>query len=894
VIGKRFGSYEVIAKLGEGGMGEVYRARDTKLGRSIAIKVLPEAVAQDGERIARFEREAKALAALNHPHIATLHGLDEVDGRHLLVMELVEGETLAERLARGPIKLEETLRIATQIAEALEAAHEKGIVHRDLKPANIKLTPDEKVKVLDFGLAKAMDSAPEHSGLTNSPTLSVMATAAGIILGTAAYMSPEQAKGLPTDHRSDVFSFGCVLYEMLTRQQPFQGETVPDIMASVMAREPSLAALPPDLNPRLVVLLKRCLEKSRKQRWQAIGDVRAELEAIATEPRAVATIAVASARSPWRIAIPVALITAIVVGSATFFASRMLTRPAVASLPATFSVRVEGATITSPNRAALAVSPDSSQMIVVAGRGLFIKSATEVTPRVLTGSENFVAVNSPIIAPDGQSVAFWAISDGTIKRMPITGGSALTVCSARQPNGMTWSGDTIVYSTGTELLRVSANGGTPESIVKFKQGEFGYGPDVLPSGAILVTMRRTMMDWSDAAVVAYAPGSDTGRVVIERANDARYAAPGYLFFARSGVLYAIRFDPTTLTTRGDAIPLIEGVRRAAVNTSAVAQYAFAAGALLYAPGPITGATAGQLLGLFDDSGAATMLDLPALNYVEPRISKDGNHIVYGVVDATETSLWTYNLATKTAPRRLTFGGVNRHPAFSPDGKRIAFQSNRDGDAGIFVMPSDGSAVPERITKPADRRSHVPQSWSDDGSLLLFDESDQSGAYQLQLYSFRDRAVQPTKITSSVATAAVLSPDGRWLMYTARQGSARAAVYVEPFPATGAKYQISKPVEDGHHAVWGADGTHAFYTPGPGTQMIRVNFTTKPSFSFSDGIVLPRPFSNVPPTSERTFDRSSAGQFLGLRTSRSPEANTLRAEEFHVILNWRTLLAQKLP
>ena len=319
--GTRLGPYEVVAPLGAGGMGEVYRARDTKLGREVAVKVLPEALASEPNRIARFEREAKMLASLNHPHIAALYGMEESGGRHFLVMELVEGQTLAERLERGGLPVEEALTIAQQVAEALEAAHEKGIIHRDLKPANVKITPDEKVKVLDFGLAKAMDAESAAPNLSQSPTLSVMATHAGLILGTAAYMSPEQAKGFAADRRSDVFSFGCVLSEMLTGRQAFQGETAQDILASVLVREPDLALLQPNFNPRIAELLRRCFEKNPKRRWQAVGDLRAEIEAITTAPRAMAATADVGARPEplWRrlalVGAPALLIGASVMGA---------------------------------------------------------------------------------------------------------------------------------------------------------------------------------------------------------------------------------------------------------------------------------------------------------------------------------------------------------------------------------------------------------------------------------------------------------------------------------------------------------------------------------------------------------------------------------------------------
>jgi eukaryotic-like serine/threonine-protein kinase len=416
-IGQQLGSYEITALLGKGGMGEVYRARDTRLNRDIAIKVLPDVFANDPERIARFHREAQSVAALNHPNIAAIYDLEEVDGAKFLVLELVEGDTLADVLQRGPLPVNETLNIAHQICEALEAAHEKGVIHRDLKPANVKMTPEGKVKVLDFGLAKALDSVPASQNLSYSPTLTLAGTQAGVILGTAAYMSPEQAKGFNTDQRSDIFSFGCVLYEMLTGRATFDGDTVSEVLASVLKSEPDLNLLPKDLNPRVQDLLRRCLEKNPRRRWYAIGDVRVEIETVCANP----TVAVQEephvvrSKLSWKRVIP-ALVGTLIVGVAAG-ASTWYFRPSTPLIVTRFPITLaEGQQFTNIGRSIVAISRDGTQMVYVANRGLYRRSMSELEARLIPGTDTQGAVLNPVFSPDGRSIVFWSGADSTIKK----------------------------------------------------------------------------------------------------------------------------------------------------------------------------------------------------------------------------------------------------------------------------------------------------------------------------------------------------------------------------------------------------------------------------------------------------------------------------------------------
>jgi serine/threonine-protein kinase len=904
--GTRLGPYEIVSPLGAGGMGEVYRARDTKLGREVAIKVLPEALAFDSDRIARFEREAKVLASLNHPHIAALHGMEQSSERHFLVMELVEGETLAERLRRGAMPADEALTVAQQIADALEAAHEKGIVHRDLKPANVKITPDEKVKVLDFGLAKAME--PVGAGLqagpgalTHSPTLSMMATQAGVIIGTAAYMSPEQAKGFPADQRSDVFSFGSVLYEMLTGRQPFQGDTAPDILASVLAREPDLTALPPNLNPRIAELLRRCLEKNPKRRWQAVGAVRAEIEAIAAAPRSGPASAQALApRLPlWRRAMP----TAVAALAATGLTAAVAWNLRPSQLPLAVSrfafTLPDGQQFTNTGRQVIAISPDGSQMVYVANQRLYVRSMAQLDPQVISGTQITQGILNPVFSPDGRSIAFYSNADRTLKRIAISGGAAVTLGPAGALFGMSWGPDGIAFGQGIGgIMRVSENGGKPELLVSGKDDEVTYGPQILPGGeAVLFTIPDGVAGdrWDRAQIVVQSLESGERKVIIAGGSDARYLPTGHIVYALGGTLLAVPFDLARLEVLGGPVPIVEGVSRAGIATGTVHFDISDTGSLIYIPGPTFVVASAQLdIALTDRNGGVEPLNLPPGPYQYPRVSPDGKRIAFGTDDAKEAVIWIHDLAGTSAMRRLTFGGRNRLPVWSSDDRHVAFQSDREGDLAIFWQSVDGTGTPERLTTPDPGTSHAPESWSPDGEQLLFSVTTGS-SMSLWTLSLQDRKAMPFgDVQSTIPSNAVFSPNGRWVAYSSNEGTGIPNVYVQPFPATGAKYQIlSNQRENTNTPLWSPNGDELYYIPRQGGFAV-VRVTTEPAFAFGKPVDVPRRFPAAGPGAPRTFDITPDGKIVGVVAAGETESGEPTTPHIHVVLNWFEELKQRVP
>jgi serine/threonine-protein kinase len=875
-------------------MGEVYRARDSKLGREVAVKIVREGLAADPERVLRFEREAKVLASLNHHHIAALYGMEMSADRHFLVMELVEGETLADRLRRGPLSVDETLRIAGQITEALEAAHERGIVHRDLKPANVKITPDEKVKVLDFGLAKAVETDRAGGTSSDSPTLSMMASQAGIILGTAAYMSPEQAKGFPADHRSDVFSFGVVIFEMLTGRQPFQGETAADVLASVLVRDPELSRLPPDLNPRLIEVVRRCLEKSPKRRWQAIGDLRAELEAIAQAPRALpAASQVIVPRPFWRRALPVTLV-AIAAGSLAAGAAWYL-KPSAPSTVMRFVVEPPDSQRLFPGgRNAIAISPDGQVIVYASGGRLFVRSLQAFDAKPIPMSKSYQVVTSPVFSPDGRSIAFYGVSnEPTIDRINLSGGTPLKLCGADgAAYGISWERDELLFGQTTGgISRVSANGGQPQQVIAVNDGEITNAPQRLPGGQILFAVTKGPGNdrWDNAQIVVQTPGASDRKVVIERGSDPRYLPTGHIVYSVSGTLLAVPFDASRLEPKGGPVPVVEGVRRAAAGVAGSATFSVSGtGSLIYVPGPPFGATASLALTLSDRTGAVETLRIPLGSYDAPRASPDGRQIAVGTTAGQEAIVWVYDLAGTTTLRRLTYGGNNRYPVWARDSARVTFQSDREGDPGLFWQRADGSGGAERLTKPEPGVRHLPESWSPIEDTLLF-SSGKGPEFTLWTFSLTTRTATPFGgVHSTNQISASFSPDGRWVAY-----AGTGNVFVQPYPATGAVYQVFGRGDAGRHApIWSHDGKEILYNPGPGA-FEAVPFFTRPNVNFGAPVDVPRPFETGPPLLRRQYDMTRTGKILGVAVPGQGRATT-QSSQINVVLNWFEELKQRVP
>ena len=899
--GARLGSHEIVGLLGAGGMGEVYLAQDTKLNRRVAIKVLPEAYASDPERIARFHREAQAVAALNHAGIAAIYDLAEADGTKFLVLELIEGDTLADRLRRGPVPPEEALHISKQIVEALEAAHERGVCHRDLKPANIKLTADGTIKVLDFGLAKFLQSRPSAPQMTHSPTLSLAGTYPGVILGTAGYMSPEQAKGFEADQRSDIFSFGCILYELLTGRQSFEGETASDILASVLKSEVDWNALPPRLNPRLIELLRRCLEKNPKNRWHAAADVRVEIDALIGRAVVVEEPQVAApARMPfWKlaaIATTFALAGALVAGAAAWWL-----KPVPLQSVTRFMLTLpEGQAFTNAGRHVIALSPDGTNLVYVSQFQLYVRPLSGLEGRPIAGTQSpaGTGVINPAFSPDGQSIVFRHGAESSLKRVALSGGASLTICPADQVYGLSWHEDGIVFGqAGKGILRVSPNGGVPEVIASIGQDELADTPTLLPRGrGVMFSVRKLIQNWDQADIVVQ-PLGGTRKTVLSGGANAHYLPSGHLAYALGGVLLVVPFDLDTLTVTGGPVPMIEGVRRP-VGTGtnlapATAQYTISQrGNLAYVPGPVsTGNTQQVDLALYDRKGDHEPLKLRSAAYQAPRVSADGKWVVFETSDDRNAHISVYELNGRSAIRRLTFNDNSRAPIWSHDGQWIAFQSDRDGDQAIFRTRADGSGTAERLTTAEKGKTHTPQSWSPDGEHILFSESGFGDftSSSLWVYSMKER--KASRYGTMTAREATFSPDGRWVAYGTRDvQSATNVVFVEPFPATGAKYQLP---QSGGHPVWSRKGDELITNASP-TESYITTVTTSPAFAFGP----PAPFTRRnrleanPTVSRRQIDTLADGRIIGVLSQTA--ASSVNSAQIVVVLNWLDEVRQRVP
>jgi len=822
--GTQLGCYEIGVQIGAGGMGEVYQAHDSKLGRDVAIKVLPEAFAHDAERLARFQREAKMLASLNHPNIATIHGLEESNGAQYLVMELVAGATLAERLKReGALPIEEALKICGQVAEALEAAHEKGIIHRDLKPANVKVTPEGKVKVLDFGLAKAFAGDATNDDPSNSPTLSMAATMHGVILGTAAYMSPEQARGKAVDKRTDIWAFGCVLYELLTGKQAFAGDDITDILAAVVRAEPDWQALPAATPMQVRALLRRCLQKDKTLRLQAAGDARIEIHEALTAPVPAEPVA-AQRKSRERLvwAAAASALALIAIAFAIGFVLRAPKPPQ--SLPAvrlSTEIGADASLFTGGGSDAI-LSPDGTRLALVAAgsdkkRRIYIRSLDQLQAAALAGTEN---ARGPFFSPDGQWIGFFA--DGKLRKISVQGGAAVTLCDAVDDRGGSWGEDgTIVFtpdSNGVALSKVSSAGGTPQPLTTLnKQAgeETQRWPQVLPgSKAVLFTSNTHGNNYEDADIVVYSMASGQRKTVQRGGFYARYLPSGHLVYMHEGTLFAVPFDLKRLEATGQPAPILEGV----VTSPSVggAQFSFSeTGNLVY----VAGGTAGQNISIYwmDHEGKFTPLRETPGAYYDPAFSPDGKRLALEIFDGKRSDIWVYEWE-RDALTRLTFAGeANRFPVWTPDGQRIVYSSlEKGGVYNLWWIRADGAGDAQRLAE--SKSKYTPQaagSWRPDGKVLAFRESNPGTGDDIMTLSIEGdeksgwKPGEPKPFVNSAFAELepAFSPDGRWLAYISNE-SGNNEVYVRPFPGPGGKWQIS--TGGGLYPKWSSNGKELFY------------------------------------------------------------------------------------
>ena len=825
--GTQLGPYNIVAPLGAGGMGEVYRATDSRLKRQVAIKILPSAVAADPDRLARFQREAEVLASLNHPQIASIYGLEDAADVKALVMELVEGPTLADRIAQGPLALDEALPIARQIAAALAAAHERGIVHRDLKPANIKVRNDGTVKVLDFGLAKLSSTGPGAGDFSQSATLTSPAvTTMGLILGTAAYMSPEQARGRDVDKRTDIWAFGAVLYEMLTGLRAFAGDDVTETMAAVVKSTPDWGALPADTPAPVVALIQRCLEKDRNARIGDIavaqfllGDNASNAVSRAGAPRAWATTAGMIRVLPW-------LLAAVALGIAGgwILGRRPAATPEIARLQMSVlpAEQVTSANVSSrPVRHALAISPDGRLAVFCASRNnvaqLYARALDREDATPIPGTEGGVA---PFFSTDGSSIGFWVGS--TIKRVSIAGGQAATIADVPEGSrgSATWAdGDTIFVASSAGISRVPSSGGTPATLTTSDRSkdERHVLPHALPGGkALLFTVVNGRL-WDRANIVLLSLDSREQRTLVQGGADARYVDTGHLVYVAAGTLMAVPFDLRTQRITGSPVAVLEGVMQS-VNTpnstdeTGAGHFAVSrSGTLLYLAGGVTPNLESSWVWI-DRTGSTKKVDVvPTGSYVFPRLSPDGQKVAVNVRRPASrvADVWVYDLL-RAAPTRLTFEGNNSSPVWSPDGKRVVFSGDTQGTPNLYVVNADGSGKPERLT--TSDYTQVPSSWDRTSGMLAFLQRPTLGTTGIWVLQADTRPSAPKLFLESsfFLSHPEFSPDGRFMAYVSNESGGRE-VYVQPYPGPGEKVRIStESTNGGTEPVWAPNGKELLY------------------------------------------------------------------------------------
>jgi Tol biopolymer transport system component/predicted Ser/Thr protein kinase len=903
--GSAVGSFKILSLLGIGGMGEVYLARDTRLGRDVALKILPEAFARDPERRARFEREARVLASLNHPNIATLHGLTQFEGSTILEMEFVTGETLAERMLRAPMTVDEILPVFKQIAQALEAAHDQGIIHRDLKPANIKITSDGRVKVLDFGLAKAIQG--ESSGIGRAGGVEYDMTSShsqpGMILGTARYMSPEQARGKPLDRRSDIWSFGCVLYEAAAGKAPFVGDTGSDTLAAILKEEPDWTALA--TSPPLQRLARRCLRKDLQSRLRDIADARLEIEELMQDSVAMRSeVSTAPPRAARRtVAIGAASIVAVLIVVTTVVAWRSgIWRSFEATAPARVAIALlPGQQLAVGPTAPLALSADGRRLVYVAvqdgGRTqLYLRPLDRFEATAIIGTEG---ASAPFFSPDGEWIGFYA--NDALQKISPEGGAPLKICDSPPLLGATWLRDgSVIFSTtlaGDGLWRVSGDGGAPARVTEPDRAQkeaHHLFPQALPDEKTVLFNILT-----DQGLVGAIVALDTGKwrrlpQLRTSIGGAQFASTGHLIAAQAGGLVAIPFDPDTGETSGSPIPLAERIA-AFVNGGTVFSVS-QGGTLAYLPAPTR--VPRRTLVVVDREGRAAPLSDVRAPYAHPRLSPDGRWLAITIESETGADVWLHDLQRGNRTRLTNVDSAD-FPVWSPDALHVAFHAARLGPWTLYMRVADGSGPAQPLLtgsrpdpaaawsrEPAEKllpgflptfsgaNPQYPMSWSPDGRTLVFTERKPNGERDIWV---AERGSDPTPflLTPSDEWAPTFSPDGQWIAYVSDE-SGRREVYVQGFPGPGGRWLIS--TEGGSDPAWSRDGRELYYLHGD--QLMAVSIQTVPALNAGTPRLL---FEGRYEQSDigRNYDLSPDGKRFVMVRSDETEATA----QIHVVLNW---------
>jgi eukaryotic-like serine/threonine-protein kinase len=893
MIGKKLAHYEITSQLGKGGMGEVYQAKDRKLGRDVAIKVLPEEFAKDADRVARFQREAKLLASLNHPNIAAIYGLEASEQTNFLVLELVEGETLADRIKNGPIPVEESLKLALQIAEALEAAHEKGVIHRDLKPANIKVTPDGKVKVLDFGLAKAFtgDQGVNLSNsptLTYSPTLSDMATQQGVILGTAAYMSPEQARGKAVDKRADIWAFGCVLYEMLTGHIAFQGEDVSEIFASVIKGDVKLDLLPANLHPRMREVITRCLQKDLKRRYHDIADARYDIEQSLPDPSGVLVSPVTTVEPrkklqtilPW-VAVAIVL-TAIMAGAVVWKVRTPEPRQVIR-----FDYEPPG---DQQFKGSIAVSPNGKQFVYGANKGLYVRSVNELKAKFIVGTDG--STGQPFFSPDGKWIGYFSEADGKLKKIAIEGGEPIVLCAIENRGFVSgvWSeDDTIVYGQAPgEIMRVSASGGNPVSLIKGKSWALGL-PQILPDGkSMLYSAMAKADDPNSRSIMVHSPKTGEPKELFS-GTGARYLPTGHIVYRlpKTNTLCAIPFDVNRLEVVGESVTLIEGVNNFAVSERGMLVYTLSTNA----------ASNQKILVWVDRQGKEEQLAAEPKNYSYFQISPDGARVALTATNEEKGEIYIWDLVRHNMMKLTLEDAGGGFPLWTPDSKRIVFASHLKGAFGIYSKAADDTGEIKLLGSLSNQLT-IPSSWSADGKTLVIYQINPDSRPDIGILPMEgDKAIKLLLQRKYQEAVPRISPNGRWMAYSSDE-SGGLEVYVRPFPnVNSGKWKAS--TFGGLMQLWSKNGQELLYWAD--TTMMAVAIEAASTFKLGIPKVLferPPVWSNYMQIMGIPWDISPDGKrFLMLkslqRTGEAHAANVPRPK-INIVLNWLEELKQRVP